>query len=392
LDVWDGTKAGMAEDACHHKTLRYHFPSVKAFRNALRDDLDDAALNAGWNKVQLVEGGVAYEAYFRDVLQVIRGLLKRKGDNIQLWSGVSGPAPPSDKRETPMDGDAFKLCEELVMKNREELACVLGLHVFSDSSQLSWSGGTLWLFSLQFPFVLLSSMLRGHLHPGHTFLTRLLFRVPGTLLSGLIGCLYSAHKLYPVRVRLVNDVSRTVEWVTVAYIPVVQKLPEPAADERARIRRCGILQRVLYTAFTNVIGRSHIGFHVRVKDHKALAFPRILLYICDQPEERAVLGLRGGQCAHPCTSCMAKIDVIGAPQALNGADRNVINTLTNQVELYEHTRRQRQRRRRLALGALDSTSGGVPGLAAMAGLGTAPHMLYNMIGFDVLHVCSTSAS
>jgi len=145
LDCWDGTKAGMAEDAGHHATLRYAFPSVKSFKQALRDDLDDAALSAGWKKVRLVEGGVSYEAYFRDVLQVIRSLLKVKEENIRLWSGVSGPAPPSDKRETPMDGDAFRLCEELVMKNNEELACVLGLHVFSDSSQVSWSGGTLLL-------------------------------------------------------------------------------------------------------------------------------------------------------------------------------------------------------------------------------------------------------
>jgi len=144
LDCWDGTKAGMAQDAGHHKTLRHTFPSVKAFKNALRDDLDDAALNAGWKKVKLVEGGVSYEAYFRDVLQVIRSLLRSKGKDIRLWSGVAGPAPPSDARETPMDGDAFKICEELVMKNRDELACVLGLHVFSDSSQLSWSGGTFY--------------------------------------------------------------------------------------------------------------------------------------------------------------------------------------------------------------------------------------------------------
>jgi len=141
LDVWDGTKAGMAEDAGHHATLRSTFPSVNAFKNALRDDLDDAALGAGWRKVKLVEGGVTYEAYFRDVLQVIRKLIKRKGDSIQLWSGPLGPEPLDDKRETPMDGEAFKVCEQLVMGNTEELACVLGLHVYSDSSQLSWSGG-----------------------------------------------------------------------------------------------------------------------------------------------------------------------------------------------------------------------------------------------------------
>lgn len=189
-----------------------------------------------------------------------------------------------------------------------------------------------------------------------------------------------------MRVRLVNDVSSTIEWVTVAYVPIVRKLQEPGADERARIRRCGVLQRVIYSAFTQVIGRSHIVFRVKVNGHRALAFPRILLYICDQPEERAVLGLKGGQCVHPCSSCMAKIDVIGAPLSVNADERNVINTLSNQLKAYEHTRRQRERQRRVALGALDSASGGVPGLAGMAGLGTAPLLLYKLIGFDVLHV------
>jgi len=69
----------MAEDAGHHTTLKYHFPSVKAFQSALEDDLDDAAIDSGWKKAQLVEGGVTFEAYFRDVLQVARSLMKRKG-------------------------------------------------------------------------------------------------------------------------------------------------------------------------------------------------------------------------------------------------------------------------------------------------------------------------
>lgn len=141
--MWDGTKAGMAEDAGHHKTLRFAFPSVQAFKDALRDDLDDAALNARWKKVRLVEGGVAYEAYFRDVLQVIWALLKK--GKIQWWSGIAGPEPPTDKRESPLDGDAFRLCEDLVTRNRDELACVLGLHVFSDSSQVYMSGGTFYV-------------------------------------------------------------------------------------------------------------------------------------------------------------------------------------------------------------------------------------------------------
>jgi len=105
----------------------------------------------------------------------------------------------------------------------------------------------------------------------------------------LVGRLCIAHKLSPVRVRLVIAVSSTVEWVTVAYVPILRKLQEPKADERARIRRCAIFQRVIYTAFTHVIDRSHIGFRVTVGPWKALELLRVLLYICDQPEERAVL-------------------------------------------------------------------------------------------------------
>ena len=39
-------------------------------------------------------------------------------------------------------------------------------------------------------------------------------------------------------------------------------MQEPAAGERARERRCGLLQRVLYWAFREAIGRSHIGIEV----------------------------------------------------------------------------------------------------------------------------------
>ena len=200
---------------------------------------------------------------------------------------------------------------------------------------------------------------------------------------------HAAHKLYPVRIRVVNLVTNAPQWVTIAYVPIVKKLIETAANERAKLRRSAVLQRVLYMALRSVINASHSCVTISTKDGTSLtAYPRLLLNIFDQPEERAVLGLKGGQCARPCTACMAKIEMIGAPQALDADERNVINTVTNQVEAYEHTRRQRERHRRVALGALDSASGGVPGLAGMAGLGTAPLLLYKMIGFDVLHVRS----
>jgi len=46
LEYWVGTKAGMAEVAGHHNSLRYHVLSVATLKQALSVDLDAAELNA----------------------------------------------------------------------------------------------------------------------------------------------------------------------------------------------------------------------------------------------------------------------------------------------------------------------------------------------------------
>jgi len=115
------------------------FPTFKSFKQAILDDLDAAVLAEGWRKATVTEEGETYNAYFRPVLDVVMALLDGRRV-VKLWSGDEGPAPPSDRRETPMDGDAFRSCEALVF-DRLGKSCVLGLHVFSDSTHISWSGG-----------------------------------------------------------------------------------------------------------------------------------------------------------------------------------------------------------------------------------------------------------
>jgi len=195
----------------------------------------------------------------------------------------------------------------------------------------------------------------------------------------------SAHKLYPVRIRLVNIVG-AVEWVTVAYIPVVRKLQEPAADTRAKLRRCGVLQRVLYAAFREYIGYSHLGFGYRLGPRRLKVFPRTLLYLCDRPEERAVLCQKGGQCARPCSVCMVKVEVAGAASAVNAPMRKAIDTLEDQTEAHEHMRSSRNRSRRATLEAVGSNSSYAPAFGGTAGLGTEPQLLFHLVGFDILHV------
>jgi len=142
LDIWDGTYPDMPVDAGQARGLRDSFPSPNSFTQAIQDDIDDAVLKAGWRKCVLMEDGVRYKAYFRPVLELVLALMHGKRQ-VRLWSGRNGPAPPTRRRECPMDGDAFRQCEREVNppgmigpKN-----CVLGLHGFSDSSQMSWSGG-----------------------------------------------------------------------------------------------------------------------------------------------------------------------------------------------------------------------------------------------------------
>lgn len=189
-----------------------------------------------------------------------------------------------------------------------------------------------------------------------------------------------------MRVLVVNLTIEEAHYVTVAYIPVVRKLKESDADEKARLRRCAVLQRVLYLAFRSAIAASHNGAKVKVGDRNLTAFARVLLYLADIPEEKAILCMKSGLCAHPCSSCDVCVTQAGTPEALNARDRDVIRMLTTQLEGAGHRQRQRSAQRRAHLEASTSARSAVPALAGFAGLSTAPFLLYKMIGFDVLHV------
>lgn len=129
-------------DKAEDFSLSAVFPSASAFVNALRDDIDDAALDGGWSKVSIEEGGIEYVAYFRPVLELVMRLVLRN-KRYSLWSGKSGLARPKDRRERAIDGDAFRLCENEGIHANVLHAFMLGLHLYSVGSRLSWSGGML---------------------------------------------------------------------------------------------------------------------------------------------------------------------------------------------------------------------------------------------------------
>lgn len=147
LGVWDRRDMVDPMETCNDLSLSAVFPTVSSFTNALRDDIHDAVLSAGWKKLKIREGGAVYEVYYRSVLEVVMARLRNGEGGVRLWSGDVGPAPPTNQRQSPMDGDAFRLCEREVVATHGGASFVLGLHLYSDSSQLSWSGGTFFYCS-----------------------------------------------------------------------------------------------------------------------------------------------------------------------------------------------------------------------------------------------------
>jgi len=152
LNAWDGTRSDMDSAEDDGVAMRQTFPTVTSFQAACKDDIDEALAETGFKKVTMKEDGQSYQAFFLSALDVIIDLV-RTSRNVRFWSGPDGPAAPTDARESPLDGDAFRLCEADVAKKGER-CCVLGLHLYSDSNQLSWSGGELSLANCAFRVLL----------------------------------------------------------------------------------------------------------------------------------------------------------------------------------------------------------------------------------------------
>lgn len=140
LDTWDGTKPGMPHDDGHNQTLREAFPSANSFKDAIRDDVDDAVLMEGWCKCTMDVDGLSVTTFLCPALDVLIEAL-HNAKEVQVWSGEDGPAPPTSMRETPFDGDAFRKNEDDVVRRHGPDSFVLGVHLFSDASHISESGG-----------------------------------------------------------------------------------------------------------------------------------------------------------------------------------------------------------------------------------------------------------
>lgn len=143
-DVWnlfDEWESDGPSPGGRARKLREYFPNPHAMRQALADDIDKAVDSDAWYSCHLTELDETYEAYYRAALpEIVSALLG--APKVRYWAKGDENEGPSDCRETPFDGDAFRLCEEQVLREHGPDAFVVGLYVYSDSCVMSGSGGT----------------------------------------------------------------------------------------------------------------------------------------------------------------------------------------------------------------------------------------------------------
>jgi len=91
--------------------------------------------------------------------------------------------------------------------------------------------------------------------------------------------------------------------VTLAYIPQVEaKFLETRNSHEVRAE---LLQRISRFFFRTCMIASSRGVCVQVPSGASMRFSaRVLQYVCDHPEERAIVCLKRSKILLPCTLCM----------------------------------------------------------------------------------------
>ena len=203
--------------------------------------------------------------------------------------------------------------------------------------------------------------------------------------SSVVNC--SAASAYPVRLCVANIKTEHVHWVTVGYIPMVLRKYETAATEMASATKAELLQRSLFLIFGRCMEASHTGCTIKLADDTTLPVsPRLLLYSCDYQEERNLLSLKQHGGKHHCTPRMADSSSFAGRAGINQRKRDVTETVTAQLR---GANIRAQSGNTAAVRGIETTMGvhcRVPALAGWAGLGSGHKHLYQVTGFDRLHV------
>jgi len=314
------------------------FPNQNTFVAAVRGEQRRVLAKLCWEETPIDVEGVTYLFYSRDLLRTVLELLEN-AQNVQFWGEELGVGPDGSRmRAEMMDSDLFLAEEATVRRRHGRLSFVLGVQVFVDEAVVSWSG---------------------------------------------------AHYIYPIRIRVVNIRDRTVQWVTVGFIPHVGKpvARTAAARRRASDSRNAVLQRCLAVILRHFVDASQAGVAVEFPGQQTLtAVPRIVGLVADQLGERSMVCLMGNACEFFCSHCVVRRGVAGGREGVGVPARDVTALLDAQLEAAITRDRDPRPSLRKQLGAEHSALAFVPALGAVWGLATDNKQLLDIISFDVLHV------
>jgi len=215
-----------------------------------------------------------------------------------------------------------------------------------------------------------------------TFLAENLPSLPS---SSVVNC--SAVSAYPMCLCVEDIKTVHVHWVTVGYIPMVLRSYEAAATEKTSATKAELLQRSLFFIFGRCMEASHTGCTIKLADGTTLPVsPRLILYSCDYQEERNLLSLKQHGSKPDCTPCMADSSSFAGRAGINQKMRDVTEAVTAQLRCADI---RAQSGNTAAVRGTEETMGvhcRVPALAGWAGLGSGHKHLYQVTGFDRLHV------
>jgi len=345
-------KVEAATDAATTRPFTDAFKTVWRFIAAVRRYKRTLIAPLNWRKVIMKIDGRQYTVFFRDALQAAQDEVMRAQPEDLYWgaspstehdagsidasTGASMTAPDTVLCNA-WDGEMYKRQKEHVDGTLHPGTRVLGFYMYSDSTVLSSSG---------------------------------------------------AVSAYPLRMRVININTDEVRWVTLAYIPQVEaKFLETMKGQEVRAE---LLQRILHVVFRTSLLASHDGTWLNLPGGGCVRVsPRALLYVCDQPEERAVMCLKGSGCLFPCTACTVGRDSSCTEAGTNAPPRDVHETVRVQLRNVLMGDFRGAGAMRTEAEMAHSLNSMVPALAAWAGLGNGPRMLYRLPGFDRLHVCFT---
>jgi len=236
-----GTNATIKPCSDTFKIVDRFIASVRRFKRALIAPFK-------WEKASMKIDGKVYSVCFRDALDAIWSEVANTQRGDLYWGpDTADDSVPDTVLRVALDGEMYKEQLYHLRGTKRQGTRVLGLHLYSDSTVLSSSG---------------------------------------------------AVSAYPLRMRIVDNINKEVRWVTLAYIPQVES--KFLGTRKGHEVRAELLQRTLQLVFRTCMVASHRGVWLQVPGGGSVrVLPRVLLYVCDQPKERAIMCLKGSGCFFP---------------------------------------------------------------------------------------------